>query len=249
MNMEKISIVVPTYGRFVPFMKLINSIKESEISTENYEIIVVSSDQVDCEKIKWIDEQKKYIDISVVIEADRKTVRNRSLYYYENIGIKRAKYDWVLVCNDDMWFDCFWYKNFISGKNDSKVYIIASHIGDVRWGVRVPSIGNITKNGIEEIMWLYDMTIIHKSVYEQVGFLDENVAWYGKGADLSLQVAFLTDEKPFVCENVIVNHDIEGEHRYDNIATSPNGDDFQYIRNKWNQWIINNNKNYSYNWI
>jgi hypothetical protein len=247
--MEKISIVVPTYGRFVPFMKLINSIKESDIPTDNYEIIVVSSDPVDCEKINWIENQKKYIDISVNIEADRKTVRNRSLYYYENIGIKKAKYDWVLVCNDDMWFDYNWYNNFMLIKNNSKVYIIASHIGEIRLGVRVPSIGTITKDGVEEIMWLYDMTIIHKSIYEKINYLDENIAWYGKGADLCLQVAFLTDEKPFICENVIVNHDIEIEHRQENISTTPNGDDFLYIRFKWDRWIYQNNKNYQYNWV
>ena len=139
MSNIKITIVIPTYGRFEPFKKLINSIKESDISKENYEIIVVASDSQDCEKIKWIENQTKEIDIKIKIENDRKTIRNRSLYYYENIGIKNAIYDWILICNDDMWFEKDWYKKFLSYMNESKVYLISSHLGSIYLGLRIPS--------------------------------------------------------------------------------------------------------------
>jgi GT2 family glycosyltransferase len=246
----KVSIIIPTYKRFNPFVKLVESIKRSNVKKENYEIIVVSSDSYESEKIKWIEEQKKEIDIKVIIEADRKTIRNRSLYYYENKGVSISKYDWILVSNDDMWFDNDWYDNFNKCLDPNrKVYLISSHIGMVHLGLRIPSIGTITKNGVEEPMWLYDMTIIHKSIYNQVNYIDENMKWYGKGADLSLAVAFLTDEKPILCNDVKINHDISYEERSENIAFRTGDDDFAYIRQKWDKWIIDNNKNFSYNWV
>jgi hypothetical protein len=36
------------------------------------------------QKVKWIESQTD-IDMTLFLEADRKTIRNRSLYYYENI--------------------------------------------------------------------------------------------------------------------------------------------------------------------
>ena len=248
MKTNKISIIVPTYGRFEPFKKLINSIKQSYISKCDYEIIVVSSDAYDCEKIKWIEDQKEQINIKLKIESDRKTVRNRSLYYYENIGIKNAIYDWILVCNDDMWFEKDWYEKFLSYMNQSKVYLISSHIGSIYFGIRIASIGTITVNGTKEPMWLYDMSIIHKSIYEQIGFLDENIKWYGKGADLSLEIAFFTNEKPVLCHDVKINHDIIQENRASNIGNSSGDLDFSYIRQKWNKILIGKSNN-TYEWI
>lgn len=248
MSSIKISIVVPTYGRFDSFKKLINSIKESNIPIDNYEIIVVSSDAKECEKISWIEDNKKQINIKVKIESDRKTIRSQSLYYYENVGIKNAIYDWILVCNDDMWFEKDWYQKFLSYINESKVYLISSHIGYVHLGVRIASIGTITIKGIKETMWLYDMSIIHKSIYEQLGYLDENIKWYGKGADLSLAVAFFTDEKPVLCHDVKINHDIAKENRISNIGNSSANLDFSYIRQKWNK-ILANKDDSTYEWI
>lgn len=246
----KVSIIIPTYKRLNPFIKLIESIKSSDVKKENYEIIVVSSDQQDSDKIKYIEQQKEFIDIQVIIESDRTTVRNRSLYFYENKGIAISKYEWILVANDDMWFDNDWYKNFVSCLNSNKkVYLVSSHIGLLHLGLRIPSIGTITKDGVEETMWLYDMTIIHKSIYDKIGNIDEKMIWYGKGADLALAVSFLTDEKPILCHNVKINHDISIEERSSNIANRTGDDDFSYIREKWNKWIVDNNKNYSYNWV
>lgn len=246
---NKISIVVPTYGRFNAFVKLINSIENSIIDNNQYEIIVVSSDLENSEKINWI-KNKSNIDITLKLESDRKTIRNRSLYYYENVGIKSAKYDWVLVCNDDMWVEPDWYQNFITHINDGKVYLVSSHIGRVNLGLRIPNIGTMVIDGNVEPLWLYDMSIIHKSIYESIGYLDEKIEWYGKGADLAIAVGFLTKEKPILCHNVKINHDLEGEQRTQNIGNKPsNGGDFTYIKNKWNKWILENNKNNSYNWI
>lgn len=246
--MEKISIVVSTYGRFELFKNLINSIKDSRIKSENYEILIVSSDLNESEKVKWINEQKD-IDMSLFLINDRTTVRTKSLMYYENIGIKNSKYEWIFVVSDDMWFEPDWYEKFLSYKNDNdKVYIVSCHLGSKHFGFWIPEIGTITVNGETEKMWLYDMTIIHSSIYEKIGYLDEQIHWFGKGADLPLAIAFLTDEKPVLCHDVKINHEIASENRQTNIATTPNGNDFDYITKKWLKWIEDNNQNNSFYW-
>jgi len=242
----KISIVVPTYKREEPFKKLINSITNSNCEYSDYEIVVVSSDERDSDKILWLQE-KKDLDVNLILESDRSTSRVRTLAYYENLGIKNSKYDWILVCNDDMWFETDWYTSFMECINESKVYLISSHIGDIGLGLRIPSIGTLFYGDDEKPLWLYDMTIIHKSIYEKVNYLDENINWYGKGADLSIAVAFLTDEFPSLCYNVKINHDIVSELRNEN--KSPCDEDFDYIRKKWNKWIIDNKSEKKYIWI
>ena len=248
---KKISIVVSTYGRFEPFKLLIDSIIDSRINSEDYEIIVVSSDTEDSEKAKWVNEQSD-IDMTLISMSDRApgTVRTKSLMYYENVGIKSSKYDWLFVVSDDMWFEPDWYEKFLTYLNDKdKVYIVACHLGNKSFGFWIPPIGTITKNGVTETMWLYDMTIIHKSIYEEIDYLDERIHWFGKGADLPLAIAFLTEETPVLCNDVKINHDIINENRQANIATTPNGDDSIYVKNKWIKWVSDNSdKNYTFVW-
>lgn len=250
--MGKISLVVPTYGRMKNIVKLINSLQNSNIDTTNYEIVIVSSDDINSEKIKWINSLKD-IDINLILDDKREHQRVKSLYYFENIGIKASKHDWVMVCNDDMWVESDWYESFLQCVNEqNKVYLISSHIGQKGLGFRIPEIGHVTKDGVEEPLWLFDMSIIHKSIYNNIGYLDEAIGWYGKGADLSLAITFLTEEKPILCHDVKIHHDLETEHRQTNIIgvdnTHPGQHDFGYIRDKWDKWIIDNNKNYTHKW-
>lgn len=241
-----VSIIVPTYQRFQFIKKLIESLIDSDVDKKNCELVLVSSDDSDCEKINWIKSITE-IDIKLIIEEKRDNRRKKSLNYFENLGIKNSNKEWILVCNDDMWFDKNWYSNFLNRLTDSKVYLVATHIGTRNEGLRIPSLGTITKDGKVDQMWLYDMSIIHKSIYEKIDYLDEDVEWFGKGADLSLAISFLTDEVPVLCHDVIINHDLADELRYENKGSY--SIDFGHIRNKWNKWIIDNNKNYGYNWI
>lgn len=246
--MEKVSIVTTTYGRLELFKKLINSIRESRVKSEDYEILVISSDPEDCDKVKWIREQKD-IDITLFSIPDRTTVRTGSLMYYENIGIKNSKYEWIFVVSDDMWFEPDWYEKFLTYKTDKdKIYIPSCHIASKHYGFWIPEIGNITKDGVTEPMWLYDISIIHSSLYKEIGYQDEQIHWFGKGADLPIAVAFLTDQKPVLCHDIKIGHEISAENRTANISTTPNGNDFDYITKKWLKWIEDNNKNYSFYW-
>lgn len=241
----QISIVVPTYKRISCIKKLIDSLVNSDFEKNNCELVLVSSDDETSEKVQWIKKITE-VNVNLIIEDKRENSRKKSLNFYENIGIKNSTKDWILVCNDDMWFEKDWYSKFTEKLSESKVYLVATHVGTVRTGLRIPSLGFITKDNTQEDMWLYDMSIIHKTIYEEINYLDENINWYGKGADLSLSVSFLTNEKPILCPEVKIHHDLIHELRAENRGSFDV--DSQYIRNKWNKWIIDNKKNYSYIW-
>lgn len=242
------SIVVATYGRFEAFKKLVNSIENTVIEGDSIQLIVVSSDHPESDKIQWI-KRLSHFDVNLHLDDVRVGPRTKSLYYFENIGIKVAKHEWVIVCNDDMWFDPNWIVEFKKVVSKVNVYIISTHLGDPNFGLRIPLVGSFKKGLKTFPLWLMDMTIIHKSIYEQIDFLDEHLKWFGKGADLALKIAFLTNEKVKLAHSVIVNHDMSPSERVANISqpsTRRAQEDFHYISSKWNSWILDNNLPYKF---
>lgn len=88
MEKPKVSIVIPTYGRAEYLKNLVESVRKST-PKENYEIIVVSSDMPDSEKVKWPSEQP---DVRVILSNTRSGGRRtKSLYYYTNLGILKRR--------------------------------------------------------------------------------------------------------------------------------------------------------------
>lgn len=249
MNEVTVSIVIPTYGRAEYLKDLVLSVRESTPSGA-YEIVVVSSDLPDSEKVKWLSDQK---DVVLILADERRKSggRKKSLYYYTNLGIKRAKKDWVFVVNDDMYFDKKWHLEFTDtlskkGGENIGMVIVATHIGGREFGLRTAKIGRTKKAGGEwKDLYLSDLSIIKKDVLEKIGYFDENLDWFGSGADNSLAVEFLTDKDTVVNENIKVEHFISDELR--KINTGSAYDDFNYIKRKWDRWSKKNNCKYDCN--
>jgi len=245
MQNPKISIVVPTYGRTELLKDLISSVRTST-PQDNYEFVVVASDLPEADKIKWLSQQG---DVKLILTGQRKKweLRKQSLYYFTNLGIKKAKNEWVFVVNDDMFFDQNWYKEFemlVSNPTSSNVgmIIVATHIGSTSLGARVATIGKTKKDDGWKDLYLSDLSIIKKEVLEEIGYFDENLKWYGSGADNSLAVEFLTNKETLVAEKIIVNHLIAKENR--NSLTEDAFTDFHYISDKWNVWCEKNGYQY-----
>lgn len=242
-----VSIVVPTYGRAAYIRDLITSARNS-IPAGAYELIIVSSDPPETEKVKWLSQQA---DIQLVM-ADRRNGgrRKRSLYYYTNVGIHHARKEWILVMNDDMVFENDWYCHFANTLAEPKhwntgMIIVASDLGDASLGCRVARIGRIKKHNSDwKDLYLSDVSLIHREVIERIGYFDENLDWYGSGADNSLAVEFLTDKETVVEARIRIRHVLAEEHRKDNL-----GDaffDFIYIKRKWDKWCRRNNCRYEW---
>lgn len=249
MGDPKISIIVPTYKRFQSVAKLIHSVTLSDIPKENWEIIFVSSDPAESDKIKWLKENLCF-NISLILFSDREDgVRKKSLCFYENVGIKAAKHDWIMVINDDMWVYPDWYQEFIGYLCGSRFYLPSAMVGGRYHGFRIPYIGTYNKNGIQYPLWLADFCICHKSLYQELDYLDENINWFGYGGDWSLKVAFLSQDLPVLCHNIKIDHDTVEEARVENRGDGLNAyakDDFEYVRLKWKNWTQNNKDGYSF---
>lgn len=237
--MSKISFIVTTFKRENYLNQLISSI-EQNLPNDSYEIIVVSSDDPNSEKIKNL---KLHNNVKVLNPDVRTDKRLRSLYYYENIGIKQAQYEWIFVTNDDTVIINTFFTEFLKVEKDYDVIFVGGHIGMVQLGRRIPTIGKITKhNEVEKDLYLSDFTLIRKNIYEKIEFLDENLDWYGKGCDLTLKIEFLTNSRILYESNISVDHLIAIENRFPGEI-----DDFGYIRKKWDVWC-NINVGYSYYW-
>lgn len=245
MQNTKVSIVIPTYGRAHFLKDLISSVRNSTPQNA-YEFVIVSSDLPESDKVKWLLQQR---DVELILAGQRKKwqLRKQSLYYYINLGIKKTKKEWVFAVNDDMCFDKNWYKELeilLSNpiNNSAGMVIVATHIGSTKLGRRIVKIGKTQKNGVWKDLYLSDLSIIKKSVLEDIGFFDENLEWYGSGADNSLSIEFMTNENTLISEKIIVDHFITKENR--NADTESAFTDLHYLIRKWDKWCKENNCQY-----
>ena len=240
-----LSIVVATYGRFDYFKRLVESCRV--FPPGSYEIIAVSSD-VPGDKLAWMGQQP---DVTTLFAGQRLPGQHRSqsLYAFENIGIKAAKGEWVFVTNDDTQLDpMFMYHLNVYGPGYD-VIMVKGHLGDVGLGARTAVIGSITPPpGIglpgKKELYLYDFTLIRKSVYEQIGYLDEGLDWFGKGFDLAMACETQQSLRIFYQSPIAVNHDIAAENR----RPPHYARDFHYATQKWTRWCVANGWQFEWPW-
>ncbi len=246
MERPRISIVSHTYGRSEYLKNMIGSVRAST-PRDAYEILVVSSDPPETEKVRWLKQQDDVIFIQGDIRRPWE-LRKQSAHYYINLGIKKAKYEWVVVFNDDMCADKDWYKEFSTlvsnPKNANMGMIIAAvHLGKAEHGRRIVKFGRTKKAGKDwKDLYLADLAIMRKDALERVGLYDEKIDWAGGGADLALAFEFLTDSETITSEKINIDHFIADENRSKTINNEFRG--FHYVIQKWNAWCKEHDSQY-----
>jgi len=238
MNHPKISIITATYGRMDHLKEEVESIRATT-PRDAYEIQVVSSDLQDSEKVRWLRQQP---DVTLSLSGTRAwwQPRRKSSHLFINIGIRKARYEWIIVANDDMRFTEGWYEEFCKALSDpthehTGLFIVASHIGKMRYGSRVITIGKTKKpGGAWKPLYLSDVCITRKTTLEQIGLYDEGCDWFGAGADNSLAIEFLTDWNTVPAPNIRIDHLIAEENRGGNMGNE--FEDFHYLLRKWGRW-------------
>ena len=227
-----VSIVVASYGRFNHVKKLVESARAT-FPPDVYEIVAVCSDNPYSDKAKWLVNQR---DVRYLQADIRSTHRLRSLYYYENLGIKAAKNEWILDFNDDITFRPDFYSQMVKVCQDYDVILVNEHIGEVGLGPRIPAIGKIWTPASPDPnpLYLYDAPILRKSTFEKIGFLDENLDWFGKGFDLAMTVEFTAGARILRQSDLFLDHAITSEGR----CPPHYGPDFTYATNKWKTWCL-----------
>jgi FkbM family methyltransferase len=247
MNKPTVSIVITTYKRDEYIKKLIRSIEETT-PDEAYEIVVVSSDPPDSDKVKWLENRPR---TRLFIPDVRTGERKRSSIYYYNLGISKATMEWVFPLNDDMALKESWYENFVSAisreeNGNAGVVIVATHLADPVLGHRVALQGRTKRgDGGWKDLYLTDFNLVKKEVFDAVGGYDESIDWFGSGLDFGLAVSFLTDKDIIVDESIKLDHYLAEEHRQESRGEPSAG--FLYVKNKWDEWCLENNA--SYEWI
>ncbi len=225
-----ISIVVPTFGRFRHIVRLVES-AELIFPKEAYEIIAVCSDDPESEKFQWLLDR----DNVLALHADhRKEKRLKSLYAYENRGIKLAQHEWIFVTNDDTRFHPTFYSEFLKVQENFDVILVKGHIGDISMGPVIPVVGEVERPGhsTPQPLHLYDFTLIRREIYREIGYLDEALDWFGKGIDLALAVEFKTRARILHQSRLAVDHFMALEEREPPDFRS----DFAYMHDKWERW-------------
>lgn len=246
MSNPRVSIIIPTYGRANYLKDLIESIRKTT-PADCYEIVVVSSDLPESEKIKWLQQQS---NVKVVLAGTRKAwqVRKDSLAHYMNQGVKNSAHEWIFVVNDDMFFAPDWYQEFVNFLADSShakvgMIVVSTHIGHVSYGQRIPVVGKTKKRDEEwKDLYLSDFAIVKKSVLEEIGLWDEKINWAGYSFDASLAIEFLTDKTIVAEEKIKLDHFIVKEER--NSETINEFEDFNYVKRKWDKLCRKHNCQY-----
>ncbi len=97
--MKPISIIIPTY-REPEYLKLcLESCIRGRINNNNQIIVVVDGYYEENKHV--LEQYKQYIEILILEE-------NQGLCRATNLGVYNAKYDWILIVNDDNVFDNEW---------------------------------------------------------------------------------------------------------------------------------------------
>jgi glycosyltransferase involved in cell wall biosynthesis len=165
-----ISVVIPTYNRADHILNAINSVKNQTYQAN--EIIVVDDGSSDNTKELLKDQNIKYI-----------YQKNQGVSAARNTGIKKSSNNWIaFLDSDDIWLeDKLKYQVDFHKKNkDIKI----SHTDEI-W-INNGKLINKKHHQSKPFGWCFldnissckigpSTTLIHKSIFEDIGYFDENL--------------------------------------------------------------------------
>ncbi len=220
-----VSVIVSTYGRIESFKALVESIRQ-EFSSVEYEVVAVSSDEIDSPKLDWIRSQG---DIVLVACNDRPpgSKRSKSLYYYENLGLSHASGEWTLITNDDSIID----PGTLAGiqlNRGADILVAPTEIDNPKLGKRTPVIGRVQVGAEFEDIYLLDFAFFSRRSLEIIGPADTEFDWYGRGADMGVRAALLSLKVEKLALGGIT-HSLDLEN---SLPPHPSFD-FSYLERKW----------------
>lgn len=184
-----ISIITINYNSSENTIKLLESLKKQ--TNKDFEVIVVDNNSNDVEKLmnyKTTETNLIYI----------KNERNLGYSGGNNIGIKKALQngtDWVLLLNNDTWVESSFVEH-LKTNLEGKEGIVGlaldegdriAYAGQIKW-LR-PTLPHITTlnvvitKSVDKLYAIGGAILIHKSVFDRIGFLDKNYFLYFEDTD------------------------------------------------------------------
>ena len=194
------------------------------------ELVVVSSDKEETEKIAWLREQS---DVRLVSVADRDEFnkRQQSLYFYENLGLEAATGQFIFIANDDGYFSSNAGTELVAAiKLGGDIFVAPSYIDSSSHGLVTPEIGKIEFSKHDSsTLFLLDFAFFKREVFDVIGLADERFDWYGRGADMSIRASLARLSVRTLGEDGAFIHQLEEENRNPPHPTQ----DFRYLKQKW----------------
>ena len=201
--------------------RTINSLKNSEEWSGNV-IVVESVNELDFKQLGFV-----YHDCSV-IHPEEKFNYNRFL----NIGIAQSKADWILICNNDLFFTKSWLKSMKDVLLKNPEILSASPISP-NWHLH----SSLPQEGI-----IYGYTVanqvcgwcilMHRSLIDTCKLFDEQFEFWYQDNDYAMSLECNNIKHALICDSKVyhmtnASHDLL-ENRHD--ATYGQSEKFY---NKW----------------
>lgn len=167
----KISVIIPTYNRRHTLGRAIQSVMDQSLLPA--EIFVVDDGSTDGTS-EWI--QKSYPSIQLIIQPKQGVSAAR------NTGINAAEYDWTaFLDSDDEWLPNKLEKQVEALQRNPDIKFCHSEENWIRNGVRVNQKkghqkygGYIFEQCLDKCRISPSTLLIHKSIFESVGYFDES---------------------------------------------------------------------------
>ena len=213
-NPINFSVIIPNYNGASLLPDCLNSLIEAIKNSSNskFEIIFVDNGSVDDSLSKI----KKFEDLLKIVNCSLKIIKNNTNYGFAmavNLGIKKAKYSYVAILNNDLTMEPNWFKIISEtiGKNlDTK---ISTFFGTVlnKDGSKFESQGldfkiegkclNISNGqpfstkalkhySSNALIWgaSASLVVYQKDIIQKIGLFDEDFFAYEEDVDLSFRL-------------------------------------------------------------
>ena len=160
-----ISVIIPTFNRSEKIGLVIEALSEQNISSKEFEILVIDNNSYDNTKEDIASHIKKYTNINIQYFFEGQ----QGLNFARNCGVKQAKSSIIAFLDDDAIPHSNWIKTLLDSYSDSGVgcvggKIIPSFPGDVKLPYWLSNIFNGYFSG-------FDLGITHiKELTENDGF-------------------------------------------------------------------------------
>jgi len=203
------SIIIPNLNGSVLLKDCLTSLLQSINKTPSiiFEVILVDNASTD-NSIDVFSELTTNLHTSIILNP-----KNYGFAKAVNIGITKAKYDYVIVCNNDIKFDSNWFEEITKAITKKPKY--ASYFGLVLnkdgsliestglkyfWRGKAKNIGNklpynsktIAKLKIENCKLIYgasaSLVVYKKDIIQKIGGFDENFFAYEEDVDLAFRL-------------------------------------------------------------
>ena len=185
----KLSMVTINYNSSENTINLLESLRNQ--TSKDFEIIVVDNNSADVNKL--MDYQTSENSI-IYIKNDR----NLGYSGGNNTGIKKALEngaDWVLLLNNDTWAESS-FVGRLRANLEGKEGIVGlaldegnkvAYAGQIQWLkstlFHITTLKVVMTKSVDKLYTIGGAMLIHKRVFDKIGFLDENYFLYFEDAD------------------------------------------------------------------